>query len=804
MTRGLTGICLGFITLTFSLGVIKYGTVPDTWQASFLGFNAGLPVYPKAYIFPGWIPDVIILFDISLLLIYLIAGPGIHTVGIFCGQIARIIIRVTRIIYKWITMSFLDRGWSYVKGLWSSQESDSNSAQAATVLPPGGSGSHYPLRPTRNNVEGDRHSDTSSSLATHPSDRLRMQMRGQNSLGPAGFQVHEHFVSGPDQFMGGQPRLYDDGTRYTHDRNTGPIIIKPEQVIDRGMINPANSLSDNRYQVSSISPVDRCQAPNISDSRVPVSNRFADEEQVMGTFIDGRGQLPNRLDDYSHLSSRLNNGGPMPYRFSEGNGPISNRPDDRGNMSHRLRFSDDRGRMTGSFTEEGAQTSNRLPDSDGCQLPSATPCNNYQAQNRPIDYQGQTANMFPSAVSAPLNRCEDDRSAISMVNHPGGVNITDRLIDSGCHTSVNRYMTNRQTEASNNPYLDDRQYAYRAYEYPNNITCPAPNNLEHGCMMPNSGPYVGHHGRDRSRMQDYTVDRMQPNFQSSYQQDPPQGYYPSKSRRKPKEPMKFNGRGDFDDYWGHFEAIAQWNQWDYQEKGMQLACSLIEEARGVLSTIPFPLAHDYNSLVDAIKRKYSPEGSESQYSVELMNRVCKPNESVAHYGHALQRLAARAYPGATIAEPIMVDMFVKGLPDLAMRRHVHSSKPKSLPEAITTAVSYQAFDMCQQAQVTRKPQPTKHVSVAQVTAAPPSGQNSNQYNTQVVARPIPRPGANGNGQRQFRQKRDLSTVECFKCHQMGHYSRDCPSNNYATNTRPTAVPVSQMETAGQQSSPLNV
>ena len=46
--------------------------------------------------------------------------------------------------------------------------------------------------------------------------------------------------------------------------------------------------------------------------------------------------------------------------------------------------------------------------------------------------------------------------------------------------------------------------------------------------------------------------------------------------------MKFNGKTDWRDYHSHFVAVAEWNEWDLHECGLQLAISLVDEARELL------------------------------------------------------------------------------------------------------------------------------------------------------------------------------------------------------------------------------
>ena len=181
---------------------------------------------------------------------------------------------------------------------------------------------------------------------------------------------------------------------------------------------------------------------------------------------------------------------------------------------------------------------------------------------------------------------------------------------------------------------------------------------------------------------------------------PAQDARPLGVRRREKEPAKYEGRSDLVDYLHHFSKIAKRNQWTYEVCGLELATSLQGEAREVLRFLPLDKEDDCNAIIQALSTRFDPEGRESRYSAELMERVCQPKEDVATYGHQLQRLAKKAYPGSQLPERVLVDLFIRGLPSDDMKRHVSSFEPPSYAEAVRRATVYEAYSP-----KTRKPKP---------------------------------------------------------------------------------------------------
>ena len=171
-------------------------------------------------------------------------------------------------------------------------------------------------------------------------------------------------------------------------------------------------------------------------------------------------------------------------------------------------------------------------------------------------------------------------------------------------------------------------------------------------------------------------------------------------RRREKEPAKYDGRSDLVDNLHHFSKIAKRNQWTHEECGLELATSLQGEAREVLRFLQLDTEDDYNTIIQALSTRFDPEGRESRYSAELMERVCQPKEDVATYGHQLQRLAKKAYPGSKLPKRVLVDLFIRGLPSDDMKRHVSSFEPPTYADAVRRATVYEAYSP-----KVRKPKP---------------------------------------------------------------------------------------------------
>ena len=166
----------------------------------------------------------------------------------------------------------------------------------------------------------------------------------------------------------------------------------------------------------------------------------------------------------------------------------------------------------------------------------------------------------------------------------------------------------------------------------------------------------------------------------------------SAGARTKMRPEKYDGTADWVDYLRQFEIIAGWNGWSEIEKAAQLTMNLTGIARQAwtdCSADPMGML-DYQELVRTLTQRFAPGGQQDAYRAEFRNRIKHKDETYMALGHALRRLAARAFPKLNYEarEELVKDQFMQGLSDVEMRKYVNLCHPATVDEAITQANEY--------------------------------------------------------------------------------------------------------------------
>jgi hypothetical protein len=157
-------------------------------------------------------------------------------------------------------------------------------------------------------------------------------------------------------------------------------------------------------------------------------------------------------------------------------------------------------------------------------------------------------------------------------------------------------------------------------------------------------------------------------------------------------PELFSGEeGPFVDWLEHFEMCSDLNGWKQDVRSKFLVVRLRGYAREVYKGLEKATQNNYAELQAALSEQLAPPGEEDRYKSEFRARQQQESETAAEVGRDIRRLARKDYPSLAIdtRDKLARDQFLDGLAEANLRRCVILSHPKSLDDAIRSAVEYQ-------------------------------------------------------------------------------------------------------------------
>ena len=266
-------------------------------------------------------------------------------------------------------------------------------------------------------------------------------------------------------------------------------------------------------------------------------------------------------------------------------------------------------------------------------------------------------------------------------------------------------------------------------------------------------------------------------------QSSPTSFKSPRNMRKFKErvPDRFDGSSPWRDYWAHFKACWDLNEWSDEEAALVLASSLSKSACKVLNPKPKDTRGRERSItIDELRkrleRRYGPGELAESFLAQLKTRRQGSRESIQELGEAIGELVRQAYPEAPnqFLERMGVVHFRDSIMEAEIRAALYRTRPASLDEAIKTATEAESF-MEVEAQRDR-PRYVRTVEKSETKEVAERLDRMEKRQDELMRLLTDMTVSQKSESRPERGQ--MGPIQCYNCSELGHIKRNCPYLRY--------------------------